>query len=345
MMLRGNGHHREVGSVGASRPGPPALSRAVGTGIALVVIAAGICLGAGVTHARISGTQALFTSVASTQTNSVTAMTCLEPGQKQPSGAHLKKCPPTPPPPNQCKEDVLGSQSPTSAQNNPIGTVPVTLSAVYTDETPMNATTNPPTLSIDGTDQPDAWTNLLTSSTDLTKSNYHTTVSYTVPASYGDGDPHVFVITFYDGDADRSDGCGVATFYVQSPPPVNPPPPTATCHEDVLGSQSPTSSQDAPITALPATLTAVYTDEKQLNTTTKPPTLSIDGTTQANAWPSAFQSVDPTTQTGHDYVTPVSYDVPDSYADGSLHTFVITVYDGDNDGCGVATFYVKASTP
>ena len=344
MMLRGHGHHREVGSVGECRPGPPARiqARAVGTGIALVVIAAGVSLGVGVTHARISGTEALYTSVAPTQTNSLTAQTCVDKDHPKPKGSHLKRCPkPAPAPSSTCKENVLDSQSPASKLTDPIDSVPVTLSAVYHDESAMDTVTNPPKLSIDGADQSGAWGTSLQPTSDTSKNNdYRTTVSYTVPASFGDGGLHTFVITFFD--TDKSIGCGVATFYVQYPP-AGPPPPSGSCTEDVLDSQSPDSTAAQPITDSAATLTAVYKDEKPLNTTTLPPTLSIDGVDQPNAFPNAFDPVDTTTQTDHNYVTPVSYDVPAEYVDGALHTFVITVYDGDNNGCGVATFYVKAT--
>ena len=267
---------------------------------------------------------------------------CLAKGEKQPTGEpKLPKCPPAPPPGQKCQENVLDSESPASKQTDPIDTVPVTLSATYHDESAMDTVTNPPTLTIDGADQSSAWGTSLTVTDDTSnKNDYRTTVGYTVPSSFGDGDLHTFVITFYD--TDKSLGCGEATFYVQYPP-AGPPSPSGTCHEDVLDSQSPDSTSSQPITEPAAKLTAVYTDEKPLNTTTLLPTLSIDGVDQANAFPSAFEPVDTATKTGSNYVTAVTYDVPSQYADGNLHTFVVTLYDGDDNGCGVATFYVKAT--
>jgi hypothetical protein len=315
---------------------------------ALAVAGVGVGLGLGVAHTRISGTEALFTSMAPTQDNSLTAQTCLEDGQHNPPGAHLKPCPPTPDPPKpkpapKC-ENVLDSQSPASAAKSPIGTLPVTLSATYHDESPMNSTDKPPTLSINGDDQPGAWGTSLTVSDDSSdKDGYQTTVSYTVPSNDGDGKLYKFVITFYD--TDKSLGCGVATFYVQSPPATAPA--VTSCHEDVLDSFSPDSSASDPMTSL-TTLSAVYHDETPMNTSSDPPSVTIDGNNQAGAWGSSLTVTADDHPTPHDYWTTVSYTVPNIYGDGQLHTFVITFYDsehGSYDGCGVATFYVKAPTP
>ena len=328
-----------AGNVPPGQPAPPKRFLGYRNLVAIVLVTSGI--GLGVIAPDVSSTNALFTSTAALQVNTMTAHTCLEPGEVKPPGSKLKKCPPPPPPSNPCKEDVLDSQSPASKLTDPIDTLPATLSAVYDDESAMDTTTNPPSLSIDGADQPTAWGTSLTVTADSSKPNdFHTTVSYTVPNSYADGSPHTFVITFHD--TDHSAGCGVAAFYVQSQSAGSPPP--SACQEDVLDkNQAPTPATSAsnPITSLPSTLSVFYEDESPINTAGDPPSLTIDGVAQ----PGAALNVTDTSSGGDDTAT-VGYDIPASYADGLAHTFVITVYDTDHStGCGAGTFYVKVPKP
>ena len=236
---------------------------------------------------------------------------------------------------------MLDSQAPASTQGNPIGAAAATLSAVYHDESPMDTATKAPSLTVDGADQPGAWGTSLTVTNDSSKNNdYRTTVSYTVPSSYDDGAMHTFTITFYD--TDKSVGCGVATFYVQSPPTA--PQPSTTCQEDVLDKNSPptpSSSAANPVTSLPATLTVSYADESPINTSDNPPALAVDGVAKSGAQLNVAD-----TSSGNNYSATVSYQVPDTYADGHPHTFVITVYDTDHSsGCGVGTFYLNVPKP
>ncbi len=240
-----------------------------------------------------------------------------------------------------CKEKkVLDSYSPKTSAKKPITSLPATLSVVYKDETPLNTTDQPPQVSIDGNTVSDAWDHTLTAPP---PDGDRQTLTYTAQnddPKLADETLHTIAITVHDSDGD---GCGTATFYVQTASGGTTPP-AETCKEKkVLDSYSPKTSAKKPITSLPATLSVVYKDETPLNTTDQPPQVSIDGSTVSDAWDHTLTAQPP--DGDRQTLTYTAQNDDPKLADETLHTIAITVHDSDGDGCGTATFYVQTTTP